>query len=100
MASTSTHAGVPKPVSPRIIVPRLAPEEHAAFAVTAPAAHLTYHNGPLLQAVEVITLFWGPAWQQPAQSALIPRLNQFFDFILTSALIDVLAEYGVAGHPI
>ncbi len=100
MASPVTNPPSEQTVSPRMIVPLLMPEAHAAFAVTAPAAHLSYHHGPLLQAVEVVTVFWGPEWQQPAQSLLIPRLNQFFDFILTSALMDVLAEYGVPGHPI
>jgi hypothetical protein len=68
----------------------------------APAAppQLTYRNGPLLSAVEVFTLFWGPLWQQPPQSAMVSQVNQFFDFILTSPLIDQLAEYNVPGQAI
>jgi hypothetical protein len=71
-------------------------------AAAAPAAvpQLTYRNGPLLSAVEVFTIFWGPLWQQPAQSAIAAQLNQFFDFILTSSLIDQLAEYNVPGQSI
>jgi hypothetical protein len=89
-----------KAVRPRTIVPLLTPEVHAAFARTAAAAHLSYHGGPLLSAVQVITIFWGNTWQQPAQITLIARLNQFFDFILNSALMDALEEYGVLGKPI
>jgi hypothetical protein len=83
---------------------------HVADAVTQPtveaaaapavAPHLTYRNGPLLGAVEVFTIFWGPLWQQAAQNAMVGQINQFFDFILTSPLIDQLAEYNVPGHTI
>jgi hypothetical protein len=83
---------------------------HVADAVTqptvdaaaAPAAppQLTYRNGPLLDAVEVFTIFWGPLWQQAAQNTMAGQINQFFDFILTSALIDQLAEYNVPGRTI
>ena len=67
--------------------------EAAAGPATAP--HLTYRNGPLLGAVEVFTIFWGTLWQQGAQNTMIGQINQFFDFILTSPLIDQLAEYNV-----
>ena len=66
----------------------------------APAAELTYRKGPLLPAVEVFTMFWGSAWKQAPQSALIGRLNGFFDFILTSALVDQLAGYNVPKYTI
>ena len=77
-----------------------APEELAGIAGPAPLGHLTYHNGTLLTAVQVITIFWGAAWGQSAQSVLIPEINQFFDFILSSSLIDLLAEYSVPGQAI
>ncbi len=48
--------------------------------------------------MEVFTIFWGPAWQQAGQSALVTQINQFFDFILTSPLIKQLAEYSVQGQ--
>src|SRR5947209_8448933 len=66
----------------------------------APGPQLTYRNGPLLTAVEVFTVFWGGAWQQTPQSDLIPQLNAFFDSILTSPLIDQLAEYSVPAYSI
>lgn len=80
------------------VVPLHLPEELRAAPAAAP--HLTYRGGPLIGAVEVFTVFWGPAWQQAPQSALIPQLNQFFDFILSSTLIDQLAEYGTASATI
>lgn len=64
------------------------------------APHLTYGGGPLLTAVEVYTIFWGAAWLLPAQSGLPPQLNQFFDFIVTSPLLDLLAQYSVPGQTI
>ena len=72
-----------------------------ADAPTAPAAapKLTYRSGPLISAPEIFTLFWGAAWQA-AQAALASQVNSFFDFILSSALIDQLAEYSVPGYQI
>lgn len=75
------------------------PTAEAAALAPAAAPQLTYRNGPLLSNVEVFTLFWGPAWQS-AQSALIAQVNAFFDFILTSELIDQLAEYSVPAYKI
>ena len=43
--------------------------------------------------MEVFTIFWGAAWQKGAQSARVGQINQFLGFILSSALIDQLAEY-------
>ena len=87
---------------PRQIVPLLLPEEPVGVAGLAPLALplLSYHNGPVLTAAQVVTIFWGAAWAQPAQSGLIPQLNQFFDFILTSSLLDLMAEYSVPGQTI
>ena len=58
-------------------------------------AKLTYRGGPLLGAVEAFTFFWGDAWLQAPQSALVGEINKFFDFILASALLDQLSEYSV-----
>ena len=69
----------------------------AAAPAAAAAPQLTYRNGPLLTAVEVFTVFWGAAWQQAANSSVMAQVNQFFDFILTSQLIDQLGEYSVPG---
>jgi hypothetical protein len=76
------------------------PTAETAAAAPAAAPRLTYRNGPLIAAAEVFTIFWGSAWQQGAPAALAAQLNQFFDFILTSPLIDQLAEYDVPAYGI
>ncbi|HET8965691.1 MAG TPA: hypothetical protein VFN20_05725, partial [Candidatus Acidoferrum sp.] len=57
-------------------------------------------NGPLLTNVEVFTVFWGAAWQDATNSAVVQQMNDFFDFVLTSKLIDQLGEYSVEGKAI
>lgn len=88
------------PPGPRKIVPTLTPDQMASVVSAALKGELKYHGGPLLTAVEVFTIFWGAAWQQPAQSAVVQGVNEFFDYILTSPLIDVLSEYSVDGQVI
>ena len=68
----------------------------------APAAtpHLAYRGGPLLTAVKVVTIYWGRAWTGPPLADLATKIDGFFDFVLTSELIDQLAEYNVAGQTI
>jgi hypothetical protein len=61
---------------------------------------LTYRGGALLSAVEVFTIFWGSSWQQVSLGATIQTLDAFFKTILTSTLIDQLAEYAVPNYPI
>jgi hypothetical protein len=80
------------------IVPLYRPEAAAAPAAAAP--HLTYRHGPLLTAVQVFTVFWGSAWEQAPSNNLAAQMNQFFDYILTSQLIDQLGEYSVPGQTI
>jgi hypothetical protein len=77
------------------IVPLHVPSDvFSAIPGAAPATppQLTYRGGPLMTAVKVFTVFWGAAWSG-AQSALAGDLNKFFQFILTSPLIDQLGEY-------
>lgn len=85
---------------PSKIVPTLSPDQIAGKVAAAPTGDLKYHGGHLLTAVEVFTIFWGTAWQQKANSIVIQGINKFFDYILTSPLIDVLREYSVAGQDI
>jgi hypothetical protein len=70
----------------------------AAAPVSAP--NLTYRGGPLLGAVQVFMLFWGDAWQQDPQAGLLRQVNQFFDYVVSSPLLDQLAEYSVPGTAI
>jgi hypothetical protein len=72
----------------------------APAGVAAAPARLTYRNGPLLASGQVFTIFWGAAWQKSPQSDLVTRTNQFFDFILSSPLLDQLDEYSVPAFKI
>jgi hypothetical protein len=65
-------------------------------ALAGPAPQLTYRGGPLLTSVQVVSVFWGKAWNVAANKATPAKLNAFFDAILTSSLIDQLAEYNTA----
>ena len=80
------------------VVPLHRPEALTIAAAAVP--NLTYRNGPLLTAVQVFTTFWGPAWEQAPNSDLLTQINQFFDYILTSQLMDQLGEYSVRGQTI
>lgn len=81
---------------------RIVPLHRPELQIAAPAAapHLVYQNGPLITSVEVFTIFWGASWQQQPLAGLLSQMNQFFDFVLTSGLIDQLNEYSVAGQTI
>ena len=81
------------------IVPLHRPEAAAAPAPAA-APHLTYRHGPLLSAVQVFTIFWGTAWKVAENASLAAKMNQFFDYILTSQLMDQLGEYSIPGQTI
>lgn len=73
---------------------RIVPLRHEAIApVVTPG--LTYRGGPLLTSPQVFLFFWGDAWQQDSQSGLMRQLNDFFEYVVTSPLIDQLAEYSV-----
>ena len=69
--------------------------------VAAPVANakLVYGNGALLTSVEVVTIYWGTAWNGTKKD-LPSKIDSFFDSILTSSLIDVLTEYSVQGKSI
>ncbi len=56
------------------------------------ATQLTYRGGPLLSNVEVFTIFWGEGWQAALKDTAA-HINQFFQTILASALMDQLSEY-------
>lgn len=76
--------------NPIQIVPLYEPDR---ARVAAAAPQLTYRGGPLISNVQVFTVFWGQGWTQSPQSDLIQQINGFFDYTLTSSLIDQLAEY-------
>jgi hypothetical protein len=80
------------------IVPLHKPEAQALPPVSAPK--LIYRNGPLITSVEIFTIFWGAPWQQEPSAGILAQMNQFFDFVLSSILMDQLSEYSVAGQSI
>src|SRR5690348_14005647 len=65
----------------------------AAAPVATP--RLTYRGGPLLASIQVFLFFWGDAWQREPQATMMQRLDGFFEYVLTSSLMDQLAEYDV-----
>lgn len=71
----------------------LAPSDEEARA--RPEPHLTYRGGHLLQHVAVTAIYVGSQWRREAHRTFRQRLNQFFEFIVTSSLIDQLTEYDV-----
>jgi hypothetical protein len=80
------------------VVPLHRPDAPAAVSTGVP--HLTYRNGPLLTAVQVFTVFWGSSWRQATNSDLLTQINQFFDYVLTSQLMNQLGEYSAPGQTI
>lgn len=64
-----------------------------------PPTGLSYYGGPLIQSVQIHTIFWGAAWQT-TEAALLARINQFFQYVVTSPLIDQLQEYNVGNYAI
>jgi hypothetical protein len=79
---------------------RIVPLHSAPRLASTVTPLLTYRNGPLLTNVEVFTVFWGAAWQDATNSATAKQMNEFFDFVLTSKLMDQLTEYNVEGKTI
>src|SRR5258708_4385400 len=72
---------------------RVVPLRAPAARVRAPAAaELTYRGGPLLSAVEVVTVFWG--------AAPLEGLNAFFAFVLASPYLVQLDEYNTPKYKI
>lgn len=103
-----TSAAVPSGVSyhrdaVRIVPLNLPPGVVRPLGAVAPAApaRLTYRGGPLLTSVKVFTVYWGSAWDKtPPLVDTAARLDQFFDTVLSSEVLDQLAEYSVAGKQI
>jgi hypothetical protein len=77
---------------------QIVPLHGARLEAPAQAPALTYRGGPLLTNVQVFTYFWGAPWA--SQPDLVQQINGFFDYVLTSPLLDQLAEYSVPGMTI
>lgn len=81
------------------IVP-LHDELATAEPAAPPVANMTYRGGPLLANVDVVTAYLGSAWRDGALDTLAHDVDGFFDFVVSSPLIDQLAEYSVPGYAI
>lgn len=106
-SNTSTDASAgPGTVSRRDairIVPLMLPDaltERLPGVQAPPSPRLTYRGGALLSACEVFVVFWGAAWNAGTPQALTSQLASFFQFVLTSPLLDQLAEYDVPAYTI
>lgn len=101
MASPKLNVPSLRPDRPRTIVP---PSDFVVHALTpiqgAPPPVLSNHGGPVLQSVQAIPIYWGSAWGSGPNATLASQLDSFFDFIVTSELIDMLGEYSLPGKPI
>jgi hypothetical protein len=84
---------VPVRVDDRLVAP-------TPGAAPGPAPKMTFRGGPLLSEVQVFSFFWGDGWQAQPQAGFMSQIIGFFDFVLTSPLMDQLAEYSVPGSPI
>ena len=82
------------------IVPLYVPEEITQLKTGATPPKLSYRGGPMLSSVQIFTVFWGAAWQTAPQLDLVSQINEFFNYVLSSPLMDQLAEYNVPGHTI
>ncbi|MDE1765063.1 MAG: hypothetical protein KGI27_02190 [Thaumarchaeota archaeon] len=101
MNSDSLSRIVPASTDPIRIVALNFPQTLTAIQTAPPPPpHLTYRGGSLLRNVKVFTIFWGSAWSQPSQTSLVDNMNKFFQFILTSPLIDQMGEYTVPQYKI
>ncbi|HEY8736441.1 MAG TPA: hypothetical protein VIO62_05300 [Candidatus Dormibacteraeota bacterium] len=101
--SPPTSAAFRSPHDPIRVVPLRVDDTLVAPAPGAPpspAPSLTYRGGPLLTAVQIFTFFWGAPWQVQPQAGLAQQINQFFDFVVTSPLLDQMAEYSMPGNAV
>jgi hypothetical protein len=63
------------------------------------AVQLSYRGGPMLANVEVFTIFWGTGWETTLKDTAT-ELNQFYQTILKSRLINELSEYDTSKYKI
>ena len=79
---------------PRTIVPPSSFVVHGVNLVAGVAPpSLANHGGSVLGSVEVVCIYWGADWGNGNDATLRGQLDGFFDFIVTSQYLDMLAEY-------
>jgi hypothetical protein len=98
MSAKRIHQGRPIRIVPLHGPPRPTPPPPRARAV--PAAELTYRGGPLLTAVQAVSVLWGAGWAETANRATAEQLAAFLKFVVASPYVDQLAEYNTPQHKI
>ncbi len=63
-------------------------------------ARLAYNGGSLIANAEVFIIYFGKKWNSSPQQSMIPKINNFFTYVLKSPLIDQLSEYNVPAFTI
>src|SRR2546425_12708631 len=98
----SPRASPPVQGRPIRVVPMRGPTGLiGAPQVKAPSsASFTYRGGPLLTAVEIVTVFWGVGWNEATAQAMAQSLNAFFQFVASSPYVDQLGEYSTTRQKI
>ena len=81
--------------SPMHIAPEIPKKNRKKKAAT----QLSYRGGPLLSNVEVFTIFWGADWENTLKDTAT-QLNQFYQKILQSNMMDELDEYNTPKYTI
>jgi hypothetical protein len=71
----------------------------SAFGAGA-VSRVVYQGGPVIGAVRVLPIYWGAAWSTAENTQLAAQLDGFLTFLVTSTLMDMLAEYSTAARPI
>src|SRR5262249_25155765 len=56
---------------------------------------VTYQGGPIIQHVQVDTVYYGQDWVTADNQANAQQLNQFFADVTNSSYLGMLGEYGV-----
>jgi hypothetical protein len=54
---------------------------------------VTPHGGPIMNHVEVENIFYGQAWNTPANQQLAAQINQFTAYLVQSPYMDMLNQY-------
>jgi hypothetical protein len=54
---------------------------------------VTYHGGAIMNNVQVENIFYGAAWNTPANQQLQARINQFTAYLVQSPYMDMLSQY-------
>lgn len=68
--------------------------EHAAkIHAAGPGSNLIYHNGPVIHAAAVVSIFWGPSWTPTTTGSTANQLINFFGQFGTSGEYNVITQY-------